>query len=164
MCLIYLYPCSYIGGCFRPGLSLQPPADAGSPLADFSTLKMEAIRSSETSVNARSTQHHIPEDDILQNFLLFTVFTPALRPTQYIVQWAPGALPQWSGTRSWPTHLQLVLTLTCGTLHHSSIALPFIIIKNLPHKNVAFLFIFSLLAYVFNRQDYIALNGRMIRK
>jgi hypothetical protein len=27
-------------------LSLQPPADAGSPLADFSTLKMEAIRSS----------------------------------------------------------------------------------------------------------------------
>jgi hypothetical protein len=36
------------------------------PLADFSTLKMEAIRSSETSVNARSTQLHIPEDDILQ--------------------------------------------------------------------------------------------------
>jgi hypothetical protein len=32
---------------------------------DFSTLKMEAIRSSETSVNARSTQRHIPEDDIL---------------------------------------------------------------------------------------------------
>jgi hypothetical protein len=32
---------------------------------DFSTLKMEAIRS-EMSVHARSTQHHIPEDDILQ--------------------------------------------------------------------------------------------------
>jgi hypothetical protein len=47
-------------------LSLQPPAHAGSPLADFSTMKMEAIRSSETSVNARSTQRHIPEDDILQ--------------------------------------------------------------------------------------------------
>jgi hypothetical protein len=29
----------------------QPPVDAGSPLADFSTLKMEAIRSSETFVN-----------------------------------------------------------------------------------------------------------------
>jgi hypothetical protein len=33
--------------------SLQPPAHAGSSLADFSTLKMEAIRSSETS--GRST-------------------------------------------------------------------------------------------------------------
>jgi hypothetical protein len=40
---------------------------AGSPLADSSTLKMEAIRSSETSVNARSTQRHIPEDDILHS-------------------------------------------------------------------------------------------------
>jgi hypothetical protein len=45
---------------------LQPPARAGSPLADSSTLKMEAIRSSETSVNGRSTQRHIPEEDILQ--------------------------------------------------------------------------------------------------
>jgi hypothetical protein len=45
--------------------SLQPPAHAGSPLADSSTLKMEAIRSSETSVDAGSTQRHIPEDDIL---------------------------------------------------------------------------------------------------
>jgi hypothetical protein len=45
----------------------EPPPDAGSPLADFSTLKMEAIRSSETSVNARSTQRHIPEDDILHS-------------------------------------------------------------------------------------------------
>jgi hypothetical protein len=44
---------------------LQSPAHAGSSLADFSTLKMEAIRSSETSLNARSTQRHIPEDDIL---------------------------------------------------------------------------------------------------
>jgi hypothetical protein len=44
---------------------LQTPAHAGSPIADFSTLKMEAILSSETSVNARSTQSHIPEGDIL---------------------------------------------------------------------------------------------------
>jgi hypothetical protein len=28
---------------------------------------MEAIRSSETSVDARSTQRHIPEDDILHS-------------------------------------------------------------------------------------------------
>jgi hypothetical protein len=42
------------------------PAHAGSPLADFSTLKMEAIRSSETS-HTRSTRRHIPEDSILQS-------------------------------------------------------------------------------------------------
>jgi hypothetical protein len=38
---------------------------AGSFRADFSTLKMEAIGSSETSVHARITQRHIPEDGIL---------------------------------------------------------------------------------------------------
>jgi hypothetical protein len=32
---------------------------------------MEAIRSSKTSVNARSTQRHIPEDDILQRLRVF---------------------------------------------------------------------------------------------
>jgi hypothetical protein len=40
---------------------LQPPAHAAASLADFSTLKMEAIRSSETLVYTRSTWHHIPE-------------------------------------------------------------------------------------------------------
>jgi hypothetical protein len=49
----------WAGGC------RLSPAHAGSPLADFSILKMEAIRSSETSVDGRSTQCHIPEDDIL---------------------------------------------------------------------------------------------------
>jgi hypothetical protein len=44
---------------------LQPPAYFGSSLADFSTLKMEAIRSSETTVHTRSTRHHIPEDGII---------------------------------------------------------------------------------------------------
>jgi hypothetical protein len=62
-----LSPCSYIAGCVRLRLSLQPPAHSGSPLADFSTLEMEAIRSSETSVNTRSAQRHIPEDDILHS-------------------------------------------------------------------------------------------------
>jgi hypothetical protein len=52
------------GGMYRR-LNLQPPAHAGSSLADFSTLKMEAIRSSETSVYTRSTRRHIPEDGIL---------------------------------------------------------------------------------------------------
>jgi hypothetical protein len=45
--------------------SLQPRSHAGSPLADFSTSMMEAIRSSETSVHTISTQLHVPEDDIL---------------------------------------------------------------------------------------------------
>jgi hypothetical protein len=34
---------------------------------DFSTLKMEEIGSSETSVHTRSTQHHNPEDGILHS-------------------------------------------------------------------------------------------------
>jgi hypothetical protein len=42
-------------------------ADAGSSLADISTLKMETIRSSETSVHTTSTRRHIPEDDILHS-------------------------------------------------------------------------------------------------
>jgi hypothetical protein len=47
-------------------INLLLPAHAGSSLADFSTLKMEAICSSETSVHfIGSTQLHIPEDGIL---------------------------------------------------------------------------------------------------
>jgi hypothetical protein len=44
---------------------LQTPAHAGSSLADFSTLKIEAIRFSEKSVYTRSTRRHIPKDGIL---------------------------------------------------------------------------------------------------
>jgi hypothetical protein len=40
----------------------EEPAWAGG-----STLKMQAIRSSETSVYTRSTRHHIPEDGILDS-------------------------------------------------------------------------------------------------
>jgi hypothetical protein len=50
--------------------SEKPPAHAGSSLADFSTLKMEAMRSSDTSVHTRSTGPQIPEDGIL-NFFTF---------------------------------------------------------------------------------------------
>jgi hypothetical protein len=46
---------------------MQPPAHAGSSFADCSTLKLEAIRSSETSVQARSTRRHIPEDGVLHS-------------------------------------------------------------------------------------------------
>jgi hypothetical protein len=52
---------------------LQPPAHAGSSLADFSTLKMEAIYSSETWVHTRSTQRHIPEDGTLTILCVQTV-------------------------------------------------------------------------------------------
>jgi hypothetical protein len=44
---------------------MQPPAHTGSSLADFSTMKMEAIRSSDTSVHTRSTGRDVPEDGIL---------------------------------------------------------------------------------------------------
>jgi hypothetical protein len=50
-----------------PICRLQPPAHAGSSHADFSTLKMEAICSSETSVHTRSTRRHIPEHGILHS-------------------------------------------------------------------------------------------------
>jgi hypothetical protein len=53
---------------------LQPPAHAGSSHADFSTLKIEAISSSETSVHTRPTRRHIPEDGILHHTInLLTV-------------------------------------------------------------------------------------------
>jgi hypothetical protein len=45
----------------------QPPTHVGSSLADFSTLKMEAICSSETSVHTRSRWRHIQEDGILHS-------------------------------------------------------------------------------------------------
>jgi hypothetical protein len=47
---------------------IKVAAHAGSSLADFSTLKMEAIRSSETSIQSTiSTQRHTPEDGILHS-------------------------------------------------------------------------------------------------
>jgi hypothetical protein len=51
--------------------SLLPPAHAGSSLADFSTLKMEAKRSSEITVHTRYTRRNIPEDSILHRNVLF---------------------------------------------------------------------------------------------
>jgi hypothetical protein len=46
---------------------LQPPAQAGSSLADSFTMKVEAICSSDTMVDTRSTRHHIPDDGILHS-------------------------------------------------------------------------------------------------
>jgi hypothetical protein len=54
--------------------NLQPPPHAGSFVVDFSTLKMEAIHSSETSVHTRYTWRHIPEHGILQIYIYLQFF------------------------------------------------------------------------------------------
>jgi hypothetical protein len=57
-----------LNGLFPSGFpSLQPPDHPCSSPADSSTLKMEVIRSSETSVHTRCTQRHSPEDGILHS-------------------------------------------------------------------------------------------------
>jgi hypothetical protein len=64
--------------------SLQLPAHAGSSRADFSTLKMEAINSSETLVHTRSTRRNILECGILyshrrENFKPYKIVFVVLR-------------------------------------------------------------------------------------
>jgi hypothetical protein len=61
-------------------LSLQTPAHAGSSLADFSILKMEATCSSKMSVHTRSTRRHIPEDGILQRYKYFVIISHTVSP------------------------------------------------------------------------------------
>jgi hypothetical protein len=46
------------------------PARPGSPIADFSIVKTETIRSSETSVHTGSIRRHFQEDDILQRRII----------------------------------------------------------------------------------------------
>jgi hypothetical protein len=48
---------------------LQPPAEAGSSLADFYTLQMEMMRSPETSVYTISIGRQIPEDGLLNCYI-----------------------------------------------------------------------------------------------
>jgi hypothetical protein len=74
-------------------LSLQPPTHAGSSLTEFSTLKMEAIRSSETSVHTRSTRRHNPEDGILHNIHSLQIIIRVMKPSRVRregQQWARG--------------------------------------------------------------------------
>jgi hypothetical protein len=68
---------------------MQPFDHAGSSLADFSTLKMEAISSSETSVHTRTTRRHIPENGILhshrrENLKSYKIFLT--QRTQHLLQ------------------------------------------------------------------------------
>jgi hypothetical protein len=58
-------PCSYIAGCFRQVAQSAATRSRWFSLADFFTLKIEAIHSYETSDYTRSTRRHIPEDGIL---------------------------------------------------------------------------------------------------
>jgi hypothetical protein len=82
-------------------LCLQPSAHAGSSLGYFSTLKMETIRSSETSVHTRSTRRYIPEDGILhshrcENLKSYTIQASFTVPKQVFVfekNWSSVKLP-----------------------------------------------------------------------
>jgi hypothetical protein len=76
----------------QSGCNLQLPAHVGSSLADFYTLKMEAICSSETSVYTISTWHHIPEDGILhshrrENLKMLLVMHLPLSLFDLLVSW-----------------------------------------------------------------------------
>jgi hypothetical protein len=51
------------------------PAHVHFLLMNFSTLKMEAICSSEVLVYTRYTRYHIPEDDILEVSVIFMEFS-----------------------------------------------------------------------------------------
>jgi hypothetical protein len=61
-------------------------AHAGSPFADFSPLKMEAIRSSETSADARSTQAHMIFFKMSYHFILFQQYTCINAHTKHELQ------------------------------------------------------------------------------
>jgi hypothetical protein len=63
------------GGTYHHVSWLQPPAHVDSSLTDFNSMKMEAIRSSETSDYILSTRCHTPEDGILRK----TNLKPKLR-------------------------------------------------------------------------------------
>jgi hypothetical protein len=51
----------------RVDIVVETPAHAGSSLADFYTLKMEAMRSSDTSIYTISIRRHIPGYRILHS-------------------------------------------------------------------------------------------------
>jgi hypothetical protein len=60
--------------------SWQPRDNYRSSFSDFTTLKMKAICSSETSVQfTRSTRCHIPEDGILHNFKIIQMTLSLMR-------------------------------------------------------------------------------------
>jgi hypothetical protein len=65
--LLSLSPCSYIAGCFQLVAQLAATCLRWFPARGLFYQKMDAIGSSETSVNKRSTQRRIPENDVLHS-------------------------------------------------------------------------------------------------
>jgi hypothetical protein len=65
--LLSFSPCSYIAGYLRLVAQSAATCSRWFPAREFLYPEDGAIRSSETSVNARSTQRHIPEDGILHS-------------------------------------------------------------------------------------------------
>jgi hypothetical protein len=80
---------------------LQPYAHIDSSLADFSNLKMEAIRSSKTSVHTIPTQRHIQEDGILLYIITNNVnfFITNISNYRMIDKWIGNDLEK---KQSWP--------------------------------------------------------------
>jgi hypothetical protein len=64
-------------------------AHAGSTLADICTLKMEATRSSETSVYTWSTRHHISDDYILHSYRCENLRNVCLVNVCVYIEYAP---------------------------------------------------------------------------
>jgi hypothetical protein len=89
-------------GVFDWWLSLQPPAHTGFSLEDYSTLKIEAIYSSETWVHTRSTRRHIPEDGILQRKYYWWVVLRSLICWQYSACLSLQTHSRTGGTYSYP--------------------------------------------------------------
>jgi hypothetical protein len=126
---------AWAGGCrlsasWKQPDSLQPPAHAGSSLVDFSTLKMEAIRYSETSVHTISTRRHIPEYGNLQDRVSSPpLLVPAIQlqeefPSVYI---GHAHLP-WSSVILATVNICSSGCLQISTSHESIIKLTLIII------------------------------------
>jgi hypothetical protein len=98
--------------------SLQLLAHAGSLLADSSTLKMEAIRSSKTLVYTKLTPHHIPEKGILQLCICLIVFKNKIFVKQKIMRsvfWGLCNDAEWSCL---PVHPAVKMYKGCGGIDY----------------------------------------------
>jgi hypothetical protein len=96
---------------------------AGSSLADFSTLKMEAIRSSETLANTRSTQCHIPEDDILHSHRCESLKSYKFNNVLLIINWAFTYFSQWQPSSEGRQHFKSILPWDISSPKHNTLNL-----------------------------------------
>jgi hypothetical protein len=87
----------------------EPPAHAASSLADFSTMKMKATRSSETSFHTTSTRRHIPEDGILhshrrENLKSYIILISSNNVLRNLV-WSDYNAKSWQYIREWTCYI-----------------------------------------------------------